>query len=274
MSHYSKSSEAIETLIVHKGHNFNYSGFFAMFDENPEVNSTAVEQPAAQVMLRPENVQPYETIVFYDMLAIDGSPIPEDYKASIEALIESGKGIVMMNHATLQWPAWEGWREISGSSFRLGGEGEVFGEIVPASGYRGGGGEPERNGHHHLSPVQKGHPVLEGLEDGFDIVDEIYIKTKGFESRPGILPLMRSDYPMVKENFNAPVASAEERAKWDHPEGSDLIVWANKAGNSPVIAMDAGDGPEAYANPQFRRLLNNAIHWVASDNARAWVQSG
>ena len=92
MSHYSKSSEAIETLIVHKGHNFNYSGFFAMFDENPEVNSTAVEQPAAQVMLRPENVQPYETIVFYDMLAIDGSPIPEDYKASIEALIESGKG--------------------------------------------------------------------------------------------------------------------------------------------------------------------------------------
>ena len=274
MSHYSKSSEAIETLIVHKGHNFNYSGFFAMFDENPEVNSTAVEQPAAQVMLRPENVQPYETIVFYDMLAIDGSPIPEDYKASIEALIESGKGIVMMNHATLQWPAWEGWREISGSSFRLGGEGEVFGEIVPASGYRGGGGEPERNGHHHLSPVQKGHPVLEVLEDGFDIVDEIYIKTKGFESRPGILPLMRSDYPMVKENFNAPVASAEERAKWDHPEGSDLIVWANKAGNSPVVAMDAGDGPEAYANPQFRRLLNNAIHWVASDNARAWVQSG
>ena len=79
---------------------------------------------------------------------------------------------------------------------------------------------------------------------------------------------------MVKENFNAPVASAEERAKWDHPEGSDLIVWANKAGNSPVVAMDAGDGPEAYANPQFRRLLNNAIHWVASDNARAWVQSG
>ena len=274
MSHYSKSSEVIETLIVHKGHNFNYSGFFAMFDENPEVNSTAVEQPAAQVMLRPENVQPYETIVFYDMLAIDGSPIPEDYKTSIEALIESGKGIVMMNHATLQWPAWNGWREISGSSFRLGGEGEVFGEVVPPSGYRGGGGEPERNGHHHLSPVQKGHPVLEGLEDGFDIVDEIYIKTKGFESRPGILPLMRSDYPMVKENFNAPVASAEERAKWDHPEGSDLIVWANKAGNSPVVAMDAGDGPEAYENPQFRRLLDNAIHWVASENARAWVHSG
>jgi len=244
-----------------------------MFDENPNVNATAVEQPAAQVMLRPENVQPYETIVFYDMLAIDGSPIPEDYKTSIEALIESGKGIVMMNHATLQWPAWNRWREISGSSFRLGGEGEVFGEVVPPSGYRGGGGEPERNGHHHLSAVEKGHPVLEGLEDGFDIVDEIYIKTKGFESRPGILPLMRSDYPMVKENFNAPVASAEERAKWDHPEGSDLIVWANKAGNSPVVAMDAGDGPEAYENPQFRRLLDNAIHWVASENARAWARS-
>ena len=57
----------IETLVVHKGHPFDYSTFFAMFDENPDVNATAVEQPAAQVMLRPENVAPYETVVFYDI---------------------------------------------------------------------------------------------------------------------------------------------------------------------------------------------------------------
>ena len=269
----------IETLVVHKGHPFDYSTFFAMFDENPNVNATAVEQPAAQVMLRPENVAPYETVVFYDMWGTespDGGAsftLPsDDYKASIAALVESGKGIVMMNHALVQWPSWEGWRDMSGTSFMLT-EGEVFGEVVPGSGYRGGGGEPERNAHHHLSPVQEGHPVLEGLDNGFDIIDEMYIKTSGFESSPDILPLMRTDYPMVEENFNPPpLASAEEQARWSHPEGSNLIVWAKRTGNSPVVAMDAGDSPVAYENPDFRRLLSNAIHWVASDDARAWAQ--
>ena len=65
-----------------------------MFDENPDVNATAVEQPAAQVMLRPENVAPYETVVFYDMWGTespDGGAsftLPsDDYKASIAALV-------------------------------------------------------------------------------------------------------------------------------------------------------------------------------------------
>ena len=131
----------IETLVVHKGHPFDYSTFFAMFDENPDVNATAVEQPAAQVMLRPENVAPYETVVFYDMWGTespDGGAsftLPsDDYKASIAALVESGKGIVMMNHALVQWPSWEGWRDMSGTSFMLT-EGEVFGELAAFDGH-------------------------------------------------------------------------------------------------------------------------------------------
>lgn len=49
-------------------------------------------------------------------------------------------------------------------------------------------------------------------------------------------------------------------------------MWAKRVRNSPVVASEAGDGTAAYANPFFRRLLANAIAWVASEDARAWAR--
>ncbi|MDA0339453.1 MAG: ThuA domain-containing protein, partial [Proteobacteria bacterium] len=258
---------AINVLVVTKGHPFDYNSFYAIFDESDELNATVVEQPAAQVMLRPENVSAYDAVVFYDMWGTetDGganfvSP-PDDYVKTINALVESGMGMVLLNHATVQWPAWPYWREITGTSFMLT-EGELYGETAPGSGYRGGGGEPERNATHRLIPVDPTHPVCAGLEAGFEITDELYIKTAGFEDDRDILPLFRSDYDFVKENFNPPpLAPAEEQANWDHPRGSNLITWAKRTGNSPVVATESGDGPLAYANPAFRLFLTNAIKW-------------
>ena len=43
-------------LVVTRGHRYDYNGFHAMFDENPALDATFVDQPAAQVILRPENV--------------------------------------------------------------------------------------------------------------------------------------------------------------------------------------------------------------------------
>ena len=267
----------VNVLLVTKGHPFDYNGFYAMFDENPELNTTQVEQPAAQVVLRPENMADYDVVVFYDMWGIplegagDLEP-PADYVRSIEALLESGTGIVMMNHALVQWPAWPLWREISGSSFMLQ-EGELDGKTVPGSGYRGGMGEPERNAAHNLSVVNPSHPVTAGLGDGFEITDELYILTSDFESRDDIVPLLRSDYDFVQENFSPPpLAPADQQANWKHPPGSNLIAWAKRSGNSPVVATFAGDGPAAYANPEFRKFLENAIKWVASDEAKAWAK--
>lgn len=270
----------VNVLLVTKGHRFDYSGFYAIFDEDPALNTTQVEQPAAQVILRPENAGNYEAVVFYDMWGVmpDNSGAfvspPDDYRRSIGALLDRGTGIVLLNHALVQWPGWPLWREISGTSFMLR-RGELYGETVPGSGYRGGGGEPHRNARHFLSVATPGHPAVEGLGDGFEIIDEIYLKTSGFEKDPDIVPLLRSDYPYVQENFNPPpLAPKEEQASWQHPPGTNLTVWAKRTRNSPVVAMDSGDGPEAYANPAFRRLLSNAIQWVASPEAQAWARQG
>ena len=269
----------VDILLVTKGHGFDYGGFYAIFDDDPELNTTQVEHPAAQVLLRPENVAAYEAVVFYDMwgVAPDANgqlaQPSDDYRRSVEALLDNGVGMVLMNHAMVQWPGWPLWRTVHGSSFMYK-PATPEDEGVPRSGFRGGASEPERNVDQFLSPADPSHPVLQGLGDGFRIVDEGYLKTADFENSPDIVPLLRSDYDWVQENFKLPGGTPEELANWKHPRGSNLIAWAKRSGNSPVVASDAGDGPAAYANPQFRRFLSNAIHWVASDEAKAWARGG
>lgn len=270
----------ISVLLVTKGHDFDHDAFLAMFDDMDDVEVTLVQQPAAQVLLRPENVGDYDAVLFYDMSGIPGAGLThdgasedgqpsDDYRASIEALLARGTGIVMLNHATVSWPEWPLWRRMTGSSFMLK-SGTLNGVKVPGSGYRGGHG-PLANATVELNPVT-GHPVLEGLENGFEITDELYIKTADFEA--DVEPLLRADYDFVAENFTPPpLAPAEEQAAWSHPPGSNLIVWANAVSASPIVVSDVGDSPAAFENPDFRRLLRNALRWVASAEGRAWAQT-
>lgn len=273
-------ANGISVLLVTKGHDFNHDAFLAMFDDMDDVEVTLVQQPGAQVLLRPENVGDYDAVLFYDMSGIPGAGLThdraseegqptDDYRSSIEALLQRGTGIVMLNHATVSWPEWPLWRQMTGSSFMLK-SGTLNGVQVPGSGYRGGHG-PLANATVKLNPVTR-HPVLEGLEDGFEITDELYIKTADFEA--DVEPLLRADYDFVTENFTPPpLAPAEEQAQWQHPPGSNLIVWANAVSASPIVVSDVGDSPAAFENPDFRRLLRNALHWVASAEGRAWAQA-
>jgi hypothetical protein len=253
-----------------------------MFEESGEVELTLVQQPAAQIVLRPEHVQFYDAVLFYDMSGMQGhgaradmpggdGEAPDDYKRSIEALLASGKGVVMLNHGCISWPSWPLWREISGTSFMLE-AGQLNGQPLPGSGYRGGAHGPLPNATTWVSPASPGHPVLEGLDDGFEITDELYLKSPCFEN--DVVPLLRSDYPFVSDNFTPPpLAPADEQAAWAHPPGSNLVAWINVAGNSPVVASDLGDGPLAFGNPGFRRFLSNALRWVASEDARDWARA-
>ena len=267
-------------LVVSKGHDYDHNAFLAMLAELPDINATLVEQPAAQVILQQPHIADYDAVLFYDMSGIPGVGLTHDraddngqpdpaYRQAIEGLLATGTGLVLLNHATVSWPHWPLWRTITGSSFMLQ-AGELNGKRVPGSGYRGGHG-PHPNPTLHLTP-QGTHPVLEGLDQGFDITDEIYLKTADFEAN--VVPLMRGEYEFVSSNFTPPpLAPEQEQADWDHPPGSDLIVWAHAAGNSPVVVSDVGDGPPAYQNPGYQRLLANALHWVASSAARDWART-
>lgn len=270
--------DKLQVLIVSKGHFYNHDAFLAMFEAMEDIETTLVEQPAAQVMLRPDNVGAYDAVLFYDMSGIPGAGLTHDlaseagqptadYRRSMEALIERGTGIVLLNHAAVSWPEWPLWRAITGSSFMLT-AGELNGKQVPGSGYRGGHG-PHPNATVKVLP-QAQHPVLEGLEMGFEVTDELYLKTADFESK--VLPLMRAEYDFVVENFSPPpLAPEQEQASWTHQPGSNLVVWAHSAEASPVVVSELGDGPAAFDHPGFRRLLHNALRWTASAEGRAWA---
>ena len=266
-------------LVVTKGHPYDHNAFHGLIDAIPDVVATFVEHPAAQAVLRPENLSGYDAVLFYDMQGIPMGPDglasaqpPADYVRSIEALLERGVGLVLLNHALVQWPLWPLWREITGSTFQLT-QSQVGGRLAPGSGYRGGAGQPDRNATHRLSPIGAPHPVTHGLEAGFEITDEIYLRTP-LAVTPDTVPLLASDYTFTQANFSPPpLAPKAEQDAWAHEDGDNVIVWARRVRNSPVVASEAGDGPAAYENPGFRRLLANAIQWVASDEARAWARN-
>ncbi len=272
-------SERLNVLVVTGGHPFSEADFFAMFESMPAIQATAVAHPEATDALAPSALAAYEAVLFYDMAGIPGTGVPDGsdpngqpspaFRANIEALLERGVGLVLLNHATVAWPNWPLWRQLTGSSFLLQ-AGSLNGKRLPGSGYRGGHGP-------HPNPTfrvvaQCEHPVLEGLTDGFEITDEIYLKTSGFES--AVLPLLRGDYPFKAELFTPPPMAPEaERANWQHPPGSDLLVWANALGASPIVVSELGDSPSAFGNGDFRKLLENALRWTASPAARDWATS-
>ena len=273
------SEEILNVLVVTGGHPFSETDFFAMFEAMSGIQTTPVAHPAASAALKPDALADYQAVLFYDMAGIPGTGVEDgsdengypssDFRASINAMLARGVGIVLLNHASVAWPNWPLWRQLTGSSFMLR-AGELNGEWVPGSGYRGGHG-PHPNPTFRVMP-EGNHPVLEGLDDGFEITDEIYLKTTGFEH--SVLPLLRADYPFEAAQFTPPpMAPASEQNNWQHPPGSNLVVWANALQASPIIVSELGDSPSAFSNRGFRRLLENALRWTASAAARDWAGS-
>ena len=249
----------LQVLVVTRGHAFAHDAFLAMLEALPNIDATLVQMPAAIEVLAAGTAERWQAVLFYDMSGIPGIGATHDladatgqpdplFRSGIEALLARGTGIVMLNHATVSWPHWPRWREIHGSSFMLA-AGLLNGEETPGSGYRGGHG-PLANATCHMAPVGT-HPVLMGLEAGFELTDELYLKGAAFEEH--VLPLLRADYDFVAENSTPPpLASAEEQAQWSHAPGSNLVAWANRCEASPVIASDLGDSPNAYDNDGLR----------------------
>lgn len=258
-------------LLVTKGHPFDHNALFAMFDAL-DVIWTHVDQPAARVFFDPEFAEQYDALVMYDMPGIKFGPGGPDYekpsdsyKSKLMTLLESGKGMVFLHHAIAGWPAWEEYAEILGGRF-LYTPGELRGEKIGDSGYR-------HKAEHTINVLQE-HPVTKGLPSSFTMTDELYL-SEVFEDT--IEPLLASDYSFTRDNFYSATKAVVEgkmfdNEGWAHPDGSNLVGWIKHYLNSPIAYIQGGDDPEAYENKHYQLLLQNAIHWAASDEALGWAK--
>ena len=87
-----------------------------------------------------------------------------------------------------------------------------------------------------VSIVSEDHPVTRGVND-FVIFDEVY---GNFKVLPGAQALLKTT----------------------HPESGEVIGWTNQYGTSRIVYLQLGHDHHAYENPDYRRLVKQAIDWV------------
>ena len=262
--------KTIKALLLVGGHWFDEPRFFHMlkelrhFDPDTDIEWTVEEHPEAEYALSPQNVDKFDTVVFYDMPGVTytGSEPPfavsdpsEQFKEDFRALLKSGKGLVFLHHAISSWPTWPEYAEAVGGRFHFL-PGELDGKSYPGSGYRFK--VPQT-----IKVLDTSHPMVRGIDPVFEITDEIYLYPV-MEDK--VVPLLRSDAEFESSNFFHGGVGFKE-----HPTGSNLAGWVKVSDNSPVAYIQFGHGPRVYLDENYKSLIVNAVKWAASDEAAQWV---
>ncbi len=149
--------------------------------------------------------------------------LSEAQQAKFHLLLDHGVGLIVLHHALLSYQNWPEYERVAGGKYLLDNERTEAG-VTPASTYEG-------NVDIDLSVVAKDHPIAAGLHD-FKMHDEIY---RGVRTTKDIAPLL--------------VAEGKPAA------------WTRAEKKSRVFTTILGHG--AYSDPNFQRLLAQAIHWTA-----------
>ena len=84
--------------------------------------------------------------------------------------------------------------------------------------------------------VSRDHPITMGVDD-FIILDEVY---GNFNVLPGVQTILKTS----------------------HPESGEVIGWTNLYGKSRIVYLQLGHDHHAYENPNYRRLVRQAMDWV------------
>jgi uncharacterized protein len=248
---------AIDVLVVTGGHPFDAQPFFAVFDAMTDVRWTAASTPEAG----------HDVVVFYDMpgLRFTRSDPPLEMiqpsnaqREVIHQLCAAGVGLVFLHHAIASWPAWHEYAELIGGRFHYA-PGTLGGTAYPDSGYR-------FDVRHTVQVLAPEHPVCAGLGSSFTLTDELYCFPVLDQT---ITPLLRTTFDTADSSqfWSADLAIRGRRncnEGWSHPAGSDLVGWVKTAQASRVVYLQFGDGPVTYADPNFRRVVANAIGWTAN----------
>jgi type 1 glutamine amidotransferase len=254
----------IRLLVAVRGHPFDRTAFDAVFQDMTGVTATMVDQPAAAQLMTPAAMREYDALVLYDMPGLDfAHPVdrpgivspPAALREGLPALLEEGKGVLALHHALAGWPDWPDYADWLGGRF-LYRAGKVRGTQVPDSGYAHDVAYDALN-------AAPDHPVTTGLPARFPVRDELYL-AQVFED--SVTPLLRAEHPFTARHFHSAQEALQgrmySREGWEHADGSDLIGWCKRAINSRLVYLQPGDGPSAYNNTHYRRLIRNAVSWV------------
>ena len=247
-----------DLIVLSGGHPFDAPAFADLLARLDGWHVQHWQHPEAEARFAAGEADHARGLLFYDMPGYtfaDGTvatrPPDPGFVRAFEARLARGQGAVAMHHALAGWAAWPDWAAIWGGRFLYQPE-RWNGRDVPDSGYR--------HDVTYTAEVVADHPVTAGVPQSFTMTDEVYLAEI---DEAAITPLVRARHGFVRDNFWSAAAAVAGRmfdnAGWDHAPGSDCIAWARTHGTARLVYLQCGDGPQAYANPAFVRLLANAL---------------
>lgn len=250
-------------LVLSGGHPYDEPAFAGLLAGLAGWTVTHLLHPEAERLVGEGRASEADGLLFYDMPgytfadgAVAARPPSDAFRHAITGRFARGRGAVAMHHALAGWALWPEWADLLGGRF-LYQPGSVRGRNVPDSGYR--------HDVTYTAQVVAAHPVTHSLPETFEITDELYL-AEVFE--PEITALMRARHAFVRDNFYSAAAAVAGRmfdnTAWDHEPGSTCIAWTKLIGSAPLVYLQCGDGPQAWDNPNFRRLLANAVDFAST----------
>jgi type 1 glutamine amidotransferase len=222
------SQQKKHLLIITGGHGFDEASFYNMFDSLGNFSYDSLVQPRGNELIASSAVHKYAAIIFYDMY----DSITPAQKRAYQCLLQQGKPMVFLHHSLVSYQHnWDEFQRIIG--------GKYYEQPTPVN------DDTLQSSYQHdvnisVKIEDRTHPVTRGIED-FEIYDEVY---GNFGIQTGIKPLLSTT----------------------HPGSSRYIAWVNHYGNTEVLFIQLGHGPEAFANPNFRKLLRQGIEWSIQEN--------
>ncbi|SRR5579883_477829 len=213
-----RRADAVRGLLITGGHDHETS-FYTLFHGYEDLARMPVSSSAMafQNDLRGK----YDVLIMYDF----SRDLTDTGKKNLRDFVESGKGVVVLHHALLNYQTWPWWYEdVVGGSYRLRREGDIPSSTV------------KLDQKIFVAPVEK-HPITRHLEP-FHVMDETY-KHMWFSRK--VRPLLITD----------------------NPNGDRFLAWIGPCATSRVVAIQLGHGPTVFSHPSYRALVHNAILWAA-----------
>ncbi|WP_347304395.1 ThuA domain-containing protein [Croceibacterium sp. TMG7-5b_MA50] len=160
-----------------------------------------------------------------------GDFMTPDQRAALAAFVARGGGVVAL-HAAGDGSHADSWYT-----------GTIIG--APYAGHPGGADQFQSA---RIIIDQPDHPVMAGVTLPWSPVDEWYAYTAS-PAASGMVVLARID-----EATYRPAAGREM--------GSHPVIWTNPATKGRVLYSALGHLPDAYDDPNYQRILTNAIAWA------------
>jgi len=209
----------VRTLVVTGGHSYDPT-FYRLFEGDQQIRAVIFPHPTPfQRDLRKN----WDVLVLYD--SVQEEHIGETGRTNLRNFVESGRGLVVLHHALVDYLGWKWWTdEVVGGKYLLKPEGDR-----PASSF-------QHDVELEIEPVAK-HPVLSGVTR-MHIWDEVY---KNMWISPANTVLLRTN----------------------HPASDGPVAWISPYEKARVVVIQLGHDHKAHLHPGLQRLVTNAILWAA-----------